>query len=107
MLFLEGFGVPALWALCVSAFTLFFVTNNLNSLILQWTFLSMGLRGSAICLPLLFLIFGKIFVALAPCATIFWSIWGWNTIDPLYIGLLVSLLTLVLGSLLFKSQEIN
>ncbi len=85
--------------ICVSAFTLFFVTNNLNSLILQWTFLSMGLRGSAICLPLL--------IALAPCATIFWSIWGWKSIDPLYVGLLISLITLVSGSLMIKSPEKN
>lgn len=98
----------------VSTLTLFFVTNNLNSLILQWTFLSMGLRGSTICLPLLFVIFHKNFVnpkagtlaiALAPCATILWSLVGWNTIDPLYIGLLISLLTLILGSIIINYLE--
>lgn len=95
----------------VTLVTLVFVTGNINSLILEWGFLSMGLRGSTICLPLLGAIFLKGFIkpkagvmaiGLAPTLTILWAIFGSKSIDPLYIGLLASLGILFFGSLISK-----
>lgn len=95
----------------VTAITLVFVTGNLNSLILQWSFLSMGLRGATICFPLLGAILlkgfikpkvGVIAIGLAPILTILWALFGPKSIDPLYIGLLASLSTLLLGSLIVE-----
>ncbi|ACB85729.1 sodium:solute symporter family protein [Natranaerobius thermophilus] len=91
-----------------STLTLLFVTGNLQSLILNWSFLSMGLRGATICIPLLGAIFlkdyinpkaGLVALFLAPLITIIWAIMPQATIDPLYIGLGVSLLTVLFGSI--------
>jgi SSS family solute:Na+ symporter len=91
-----------------------FVSGNLNSLILEWSFLSMGLRGATICFPLLGAIFwgqyirpraGLLAIALGPLSAILWAIFGWPVIDPLYIGLSISLGSLVLGSLPIVSKS--
>lgn len=96
--------------LAVVGFTLLgllFAGGQLNSLILEWSFLSMGLRGAAMCLPLLAAIFapgrvrpaaGVWAIALAPLSAIIWAVFGPKTVDPLYVGLGVSLLTLAAGS---------
>jgi len=98
----------------VSALTLVFVTGNMNSLILKWSFLSMGLRGATICFPLLGAIFMKGFVkpkagvwaiCLAPLSAILWAIFGLETIDPLYVGLFVSLSILIIGSLVLSKEN--
>lgn len=92
----------------VAAVALAFASSNVNSVILKWSILSMGLRGATICLPLLFAVFLKGFVtpqaglmavSLAPLTSILWAAFGPASIDPLYPGLLVSLGALVLGSL--------
>ncbi len=79
-----------------------------NSLILEWSFLSMGLRGATICFPLLGAVLlphyvnpraGVWAIALGPVSAIMWAMVGLDAVDPLYIGLLVSLATLGLGSL--------
>jgi SSS family solute:Na+ symporter len=44
----------------VTGMTLVFAVGNMNSLILQWSFLSMGLRGATICFPLIGALFLKI-----------------------------------------------
>jgi SSS family solute:Na+ symporter len=97
--------------LAVIGFTglgLLFVSGNLNSLILGWSFLSMGLRGATICLPLLAAIFwrgqvkplaGVLAIGLGPLSTMGWAILGWRAVDPLYVGLAVSLGALLLVSL--------
>jgi SSS family solute:Na+ symporter len=73
----------------------------------------MGLRGATICFPLLGAIFwgryirpraGVLATGLGPLSAILWAIFGRPTIDPLYIGLSVSLGMLVLGSLPFRSE---
>lgn len=88
----------------VSIITLIFISGNVNSLILKWSFLSMGLRGTTICFPLLFAIFAKnkispkkgiLAIILAPISTIIWALLGFQVIDPLYLGLLVSLIILL------------
>ncbi|NLW25417.1 MAG: sodium:solute symporter family protein [Clostridia bacterium] len=98
----------------ISLVTLIFVAGNIDSLILKWSFLSMGLRGATICFPLLGAIFFKKFIhptvgvlaiGLAPLCVILWAIFGKQSIDPLYIGLLVSLLILILGSFMGKARE--
>ena len=100
----------------ITGLTLIFVFGSANSLILKWSFLSMGLRGATICFPLLALIFmpkfinrraGTLAIGLAPFATILWAIIGSKAVEPLYIGLIVSLGTLLIGSLLTSDRDIN
>ncbi|MFZ5943221.1 MAG: sodium:solute symporter family protein [Bacillota bacterium] len=95
----------------VSLLTLFFVAGNMNSLILKWSFLSMGLRGATICFPLLGAVFfrdrinsraGIWAIIIAPLSSILWAFFGYSTIDPLYVGLTVSLGILLLGSLVSR-----
>lgn len=98
----------------ITSLTLIFVSGTANSLILKWSFLSMGLRGAAICLPLVSLILipgfinrqaGALAIGLAPISVIFWTFFGYPQIDPLYIGLLVSITTLITGSLVHNSHS--
>lgn len=98
--------VARLVILIVVALSVAIVLNgNLGSLILEWTYLSMGLRGATICLPLLaaLLLRGKInpaagqwAVVLGPLSAILWKLTG-ATLDPLYPSLLVSLAVLGWG----------
>ncbi len=97
----------------VAALTLFFVTGNLNSLILKWSFLSMGLRGSTVCLPLLGAIFarryvtpaaGRLAIVLAPLVALVWAFAIPEGTDPLYIGMLVSGGTLLLSPLWRRAE---
>lgn len=83
------------------------VSGNLGSPILEWTYLSMGLRGATICFPLLAALFlpnkvkplaGRWAVILGPLAVITCKLTG-AALDPLYPGLLVSLAILGLGLL--------
>lgn len=92
----------------VTVLTLFFVAGNMNSLILKWSFLSMGLRGATICFPLLGAVFfrklissqaGAAAVFLGPLSTVVCALLGFNSIDPLFIGLIVSFVVLLIGSL--------
>lgn len=92
----------------ITTLTLLFVSGNMNSLILQWSFLSMGLRGATICFPLLAaIIFPKYItpragtgaIVLAPLVTLIWFLLDIKFMEPLYIGLLVSLIILIFGSL--------
>ncbi len=89
-----------------TALGLAFVSGNLNSLILEWSFLSMGLRGATLFFPLLGAVFlrGRIALwagvwatALAPTSAILWAIFGLKGIDPLYVGLGVSFAVLAVG----------
>lgn len=99
--------------IAVMIVALYFVSGNLNSLILKWSILSMGLRGAALCFPLLFAIFSQGFIQpraatlalfLAPSAAILWVVFGPGAPDPLYIGLAVSLFVLVAGSILTRKS---
>lgn len=90
----------------LAAPTLIIVYGNINSLILNWSILSMGLRGATICFPLLFAIFfqdkvnptaGKLAIVLAPLGILIWAVWGFVSIDPLYPGLIISLSILLCG----------
>lgn len=98
----------------VAASTLLFVTGNLKTLILQWSFLSMGLRGATLCIPLLAAIFwpnfinakaGLLALVAGPAADIIWKLVFPEGIDPLYIGLLVSFVCLAAGSAIINMRK--
>lgn len=100
----------------IALLTLFFVSGNLNSLILKWSMLSMGLRGAAICFPLLFAVFfrnranplaGTLATGIAPLCSILWAIWGPDSIDPLYPGLLASFSLLMSGVIVKPKAQQN
>lgn len=72
------------------------VIFNLDSLILQWAFLSMTLRGTVIFVPMIFALIlrgktpkkaGLLAMILSPLITIIISFFGKIGIDPLYIGI--------------------
>lgn len=88
-----------LMVLLVGGLSLIFVLLNVNTLILQWAFLSMALRGVTVFVPLLGAVFmkgylnqsaGVIAVAAAPLFALAWSIIFPNTIDPFYMGIIFS-----------------
>lgn len=98
----------------VTGLTLLFAVGNMNSLILQWSFLSMGLRGATICFPLIGALFFKnlirpkaaiLAIGIAPFATILWSIFKSDLLDPLYVGLLLSFLIITVGSFGYSSRK--
>lgn len=102
--------------ICVTGLTLLFAVGNMNSLILKWSFLSMGLRGATICLPLLTALFmknrisskvGTLALFTGPVSTILWAVFGSQAVDPLYVGLLVSLSTLIIGFFNNPRQVLN
>jgi len=85
---------------------LLLVLVNLGSVIMQWSFLSMGLRGATLCFPLLAAVFlgsrlsrrgGALAVMLAPATVLVAGLAGWTFLPPLYLGLAVSILCLVFG----------
>lgn len=94
------------------------VCSNANSLILEWAFLSMTLRGVTLFFPVLFFL-----LRIGPIERRWaeWSVWGgplvalgwaWlglkpTGIDPLYLGGLWSLLTLVLGRRAASARNAN
>lgn len=86
---------------------------NLGSTILQWSFLSMGLRGATLCLPLLAVVFlrnrtparaGALAIFLAPAGTVAAGLAGWPPVPPLYPGLGLALLLLLAGLWLERKQ---
>ena len=100
--------VSRLSIVAITGLSLLITLGNMDSFILQWSFLSMGLRGSTILLPLLGALFarkwvkskaGTFAIALAPTVSTIWAILMPNKMDPLYIGLVISFLVLTVGSL--------
>jgi len=78
---------------------------NLDSAIMKWSFLSMGLRGATLCLPLLLAIFlrerttglgGALSIFTAPSAVILSGIFS-TALPPLYVGLAVSVTAILFG----------
>jgi len=89
-----------------------FSTGNMGSLILSWSFMSMGLRGAtafgALCMALF--LPGRIGRKYAVCSMIMGPVFVLAgkfilpaTIDPLFLGVGISLLILILG--LFANQK--
>lgn len=95
-----------LLTLAVLVAALLLLVANLGSAIMQWSFLSMGLRGATLCFPLLAAVFfgprvsrrgGALAVLLAPSCVLLAGLAGWSFIPPLYLGLGVALLALLVG----------
>jgi solute:Na+ symporter, SSS family len=92
---------------------LLLVLGNLGSYIMQWSFLSMGLRGAAVCLPLLAATLlgerttrrgGTLSIFLAAPTVLIVGLFSWTTIPPLYVGLLVSALAMGVGWLMDRAR---
>jgi solute:Na+ symporter, SSS family len=86
---------------------------NLDSAIMKWSFLSMGLRGATLCLPLLGAVFlrerttnrgGALSIYTAPLAVIAAGIIG-TALPPLFIGLSVSGVAMVCGLALDRHAQ--
>ena len=105
--------IQRLLILCISLLSILFVASNLKSMILSWSFLSMGLRGCTIFFPLLgaafvpHLVKPKAGVAAAlagPTANLLWYFLYPEGLDPLYVGIFASFVTLVVLSI-FTERE--
>ncbi len=101
--------ISRLMVILISVIVILFVTSNANSLILKWAFLSMALRGVTVFLPLLGAVFlkkhmssaaGTLAVSAAPAFAILWAFIFPNSIDPLYVGMLLSFIILISGMLI-------
>ncbi len=99
-------------AVLVAAFVL--LLSNMGSAIMDWSFLSMGLRGATLCFPLLFAVFlpnvnwrhaGLVSILLAPTAAVFLGFFPVAGIPPLFFGLGLSLLVFVLALLLPEARR--
>lgn len=99
--------------IAVLLLSLVFVSGSLRLMILQWSFLSMGLRGATVFFPLVGAIFFKNYVkpmagilslVAGPLADLIWKLLNPGGTDPLYAGLFVSLIVLVLGSWVFRPR---
>ncbi len=83
--------------LCIAVFTLLFVSGNLKTLIMKWSFLSMGIRGATIFFPLIGALFfnkylsktaGTLAVTVPPVLVLVWkNISPWD-FEPLFAGLI-------------------
>lgn len=91
-----------------------FVTGNLKSLILKWSFMSMGLRGAAAFVPLCFAMFSKkkikpIFAALSvilgPLTVLVGKLIIPPSFDPLFFGILISFSIIFLGWIISLSSN--
>jgi len=90
--------------LCAGAFTL----GNAGSLILSWSFMSMGLRGATVFAPVCFALFlkgrvGKRYAIIAtiagPLSVLLGKFLLPATIDPLFLGIAMSSLIMCMGLL--------
>ncbi|MEJ2469711.1 MAG: sodium:solute symporter family protein [Desulfuromonadales bacterium] len=82
--------------------------GNLGTAIMDWSFLSMGLRGATLCLPVLFAVFlrprhlqraGTLSILIAPICVILAGIFSLTLLSPLYIGLIISGVLLTFGTI--------
>jgi len=89
-------------------------SGNAGSLILGWSFLSMGLRGCTILCPLLGAMFfprlltptaGVLAAFLGPATNVLWFLAFPKGVDPLYPGLIVSMATLLIVSRFTRKKE--
>ncbi|HBH13184.1 MAG: Na+/solute symporter [Clostridiales bacterium 38_11] len=92
--------------------TTLLVLFNLDSLILQWAFLSMTLRGTVVFMPLITILVlkdktprkaGLISMIVAPVVTILLSVLKLTAIDPLYLGMGAS--TLIITGYYFINKK--
>ncbi|MHB9074262.1 MAG: sodium:solute symporter family protein [Desulfobaccales bacterium] len=105
--------VQRLLILGLLVLTIICVRSSLGSVLLSFAFLSMGLRGCTALFPLLGAIFFKRFVTpaagiaaaiLGPLADFIWRSLYPKGMDPLYLGLMVSAIVLIVVSLLTRKK---
>lgn len=86
---------------------------NLGSAIMDWSFLSMGLRGATLFFPIIFAIFFKNFdlklagalsIFIAPTCVILCGMTNFQLIEPLYLGLTISLLIFISSIITIKRK---
>lgn len=104
-------------AVCIiSLLTIIMVFTNMNSLILEWGFLSMALRGTTIFIPLLGALYfkdqvtplaGFVAIIVAPIISVLWGVIGIGNINSLYVGLGSSFILLIGISMFSKKKEVN
>ncbi len=99
--------------IAVSAVALLVALSGKESLILEWSFLSMGLRGSTVFFPLIGAVFfpkyvskraGILAVGVAPACAIAWGTVNPAGLDPLYIGLATSIIIVAVGSWFMRDK---
>lgn len=107
----SGLGAFRMLTLIVVFLAFALLLSNLGSAIMEWSFLSMGLRGATLCFPLLFAVFlpnvnwrraGLVSILIAPPAVVVAGFFPVAGTPPLFIGLGLSLLVFVVV-LLFSS----
>lgn len=90
----------------VLALTLVFIAGNIKSLILNWNFMSMGLRGAGIFIPLCAALFFKgrinknfaIFsMVIGPLSMLLGKNLLPQNIDPLFLGIAMNFITVLVG----------
>jgi SSS family solute:Na+ symporter len=88
---------------------LLFVSGKMQSLILQWSFLSMALRGATCFIPMTAALFfkkmitpraGTAAIFLGPLSVILWELLVPAEIDSLVIGIIISILVMTGGSII-------
>ncbi|MBW2477665.1 MAG: sodium:solute symporter family protein [Deltaproteobacteria bacterium] len=94
---------------------LLLVMTQLDSLILHWSFLSMGIRGATLFVPLMAAVYfgrhtarkaGAVAIVMAPIVVILSGLSGWKPVPPLYLGLAVSV-TVIIAGLCLERPPIN
>lgn len=107
--------VTRIMILVILGLTLVFVSGNIKSLILKWSFMSMGLRGATVFAPLCAALFlqGKVRPVMAVCSMIFGplsvllgKILLPESIDSLYLGIAVSFTFIIIG-LILEKRDLN
>lgn len=95
------------------ALALLFITGNVKSLILKWSFMSMGLRGATVFGPLCAALFmpGKVkksyvivSMVLSPLSVLVGKMILPENIDSLFIGVCLSLILILLGRFEYKKK---
>ena len=100
--------------LLITISALFVVFQNLDSFVLDWTYLSMALRGAGIFLPLTFAIIfkgrinkeaGLASMLAGIIVALFWKFFVPEAKDSLLPSLAFNLLFLIPGVLIFKKEQ--
>ncbi|MCG0277796.1 MAG: sodium:solute symporter family protein [Thermanaeromonas sp.] len=90
----------------ILALTLLFITGNVKSLVLKWSFMSMGLRGVTVFLPLCAALFARgkvnrtaaiVSMVVSPLSVLAGKFLLPDYLDPLFLGLLVSFIVVGYG----------
>lgn len=106
--------INRLTILAVTVLSCYIALINLNSQILTWNYLSMAMRGGGVFLPLTLAIFmpGRLrpkwavaSMLLSTAASMGITIFGTLAIDPLYVGLGVSCIVILMGVIGQNNKE--